>query len=92
MSGIYRDVYLVNLPESHIQHYKVDARFKNKFKDGSLSLVAHLDNYSNKRKKVTLNIKIIDKKVRIFYLINPYMKLLIPTGQKKLVQSTIYQT
>ena len=51
LSGIYRDVYLVNLPESHIQHYKVGAKLKNKFKDGSLSLVAHLDNYSNKKKK-----------------------------------------
>ena len=36
LSGIYRDVFLVNLPESHIQHYKVDAKLKNKFKIADL--------------------------------------------------------
>ena len=84
LSGIYRDVFLVNLPESHIQHYKVGAKLKNKFKDGSLSLVAHLDNYSNKRKKVTLNIKIIDKKNKDILLDKSMHEIIDPNRSKKI--------
>jgi beta-galactosidase len=51
LSGIYRDVYLMHVPDIHIRHYKAIGNLTENYKNGELSITAHLMNYSPKTKK-----------------------------------------
>ena len=60
LSGIYRDVYLMNIPDTHIRHFKVDASLSDDLKHGNLSVVSHLKNYSETGKEVLLKVQCLD--------------------------------
>ena len=60
LSGIYRDVYLMNIPDTHIRHFKVNASLTRNLKTGNLSVTSHLNNYSVKEKEVLLEVKCLD--------------------------------
>ena len=60
LSGIYRDVYLMNIPDTHIRHFKVDASLTRDLKIGKLSVKSHLNNYLEKEREVLLEVKCLD--------------------------------
>ena len=62
LSGIYRDVYLMNIPETHIRHYKVNPSLLKNGKDGVLSLKAYLKNYGKELKNILFKVQIINMK------------------------------
>jgi len=61
LSGIYRDVYLMHVPESHIRHFKAIATLENDHKDGYLSLSTYLKNYSTSPQLFTLEGHVYDQ-------------------------------
>ena len=52
LSGIYRDVYLMHVPDVHIRHYKAIAELTDNYQNGLLSLTTHLSNYSTSKKQI----------------------------------------
>ena len=60
LSGIYRDVYLMHVPDIHIRHYKAIGNLTENYKNGELSITAHLMNYSPKTKKIRFKADLYD--------------------------------
>ncbi len=89
LSGIYRDVYLMNFPESHIRHYKINASLSRDQKNGKLSIKSHLKNYSKQRKELLFRVKIIDIETKS-ELSSISKDISINTGKEEIVDSTLY--
>jgi len=60
LSGIYRDVYLMHVPEVHIRHFKAIASLENDYTDGYLNLTTHLRNYSSHGQDITFEGEVYD--------------------------------
>ncbi len=61
LSGIYRDVYLMHVPDVHIRHLKAIAELTNDYNDGQLSLTTHVMNYADSVQTVSFDAALYDK-------------------------------
>ena len=61
LSGIYRDVYLMHVPEAHVRHFKVTSGLTDDHEHGTLSLKTHLKNYISSPKDVVLEVSLYDR-------------------------------
>ncbi|WP_432797161.1 glycoside hydrolase family 2 TIM barrel-domain containing protein [Poriferisphaera sp. WC338] len=46
LSGIFRDVYLINVPEIHLRDFYVQTSFKNHYLDGELNIDFELESFN----------------------------------------------
>ncbi len=60
LSGIYRNVYLMHVPDLHIRHYKAIGSLENNYTDGLLSIAVNLNNYSSSEQFGILSAAIYD--------------------------------
>ena len=54
LSGIYRDVYLMHTPDTHIRHFKAISELVDNYQHGALNLTTHIKNYGSKTEKLVL--------------------------------------
>lgn len=59
LSGIFRDVYLLGVPKTHIRDVKVRATLENGYKDGKLSAKVELKSYARAAGMVELEARIL---------------------------------
>ena len=60
LSGIYRDVFLMHTPDTHIRHFKANASLVDNYQHGLLSLATHIKNYGTKTKSLILKNTVYD--------------------------------
>ena len=60
LSGIYRDVYLMHVPDVHIRHFKAIGNLTDDYSNGELFVTTHLENNSSSTKQVSLSAKLFD--------------------------------
>ena len=61
LSGIYRDVYLMHVPDVHIRHFKAIGDLTNDYRDGRLSITSHLVNSTELTKNISLVSRLYDE-------------------------------
>ena len=54
LSGIYRDVFLMHTPDTHIRHFKVTASLVDNYQHGLLNIATHIKNYGSQAKSLIL--------------------------------------
>ena len=54
LSGIYRDVYLMHTPDTHIRHFKAISELVDNYQHGVLNLTTHIKNYGSKAEELVL--------------------------------------
>jgi beta-galactosidase len=84
LSGIYRDVYLMHVPDVHIRHYKAIAELTDNYQNGLLSLTTDLSNYTSSPKRVLLKASLFDPAQREIGVIRSIEHKLSPNTEKKL--------
>ena len=84
LSGIYRDVYLMHVPDVHIRHYKAIAELTDNYQNGLLSLTTDLSNYSSSPKRVLLKASLFDAAQQEIGVIRSIEQELSPNAKKKL--------
>ena len=82
LSGIYRDVYLMHVPDVHIRHYKAIAELTNNYQNGKLSLTAQLSNYTSSPKRVLLEASLFDPTQQEIDVIRSIEQELSPNAEK----------
>jgi len=84
LSGIYRDVYLMHVPDVHIRHYKAIAELTDNYQNGLLSLTTDLSNYSYSPKRILLKASLFDPAQQEIGVIQSIEQELSPNTGKKL--------
>jgi len=82
LSGIYRDVYLMHVPDVHIRHYKAIAEITNNYQNGKLSLTAQLSNYTSSPKRVLFEASLFDPTQQEIDVIRSIEQELSPNAEK----------
>ncbi|HJM33042.1 MAG TPA: glycoside hydrolase family 2 TIM barrel-domain containing protein, partial [Candidatus Marinimicrobia bacterium] len=82
LSGIYRDVYLMHVPDVHIRHYKAIAELTNNYQNGKLSLTAQLSNYTSSPKRVLFEASLFDPTQQEIDVIRSIEQELSPNAEK----------
>ncbi|MEC9456611.1 MAG: glycoside hydrolase family 2 TIM barrel-domain containing protein, partial [Candidatus Neomarinimicrobiota bacterium] len=82
LSGIYRDVYLMHVPDVHIRHYKAIAELTNNYQNGKLSLTAQLSNYTSSPKQVLFEASLFDPTQQEIDVIRSIEQELSPNAEK----------
>jgi beta-galactosidase len=59
-SGIYRDVYLLTRPKTHVRDYKVEATLDDDYNNGELSISGDINNLSGAVQNVSIGFTLID--------------------------------
>lgn len=91
LSGIYRDVYLMHVPETHIRHYKAIAGLKSDYATGRLDLSSHVKNYSRESRALTLQGQLFDDSENIVAEF-PQIELSLAAGEEKELNNSIELT
>ncbi len=88
LSGIYRDVYLMYLPQVHIRHFKAIGDLSENYQDGRLALTSHLKNYSDLSQVLSYSGVLYDDSGNQTASI-PESKISIPPGEERTVNNSV---
>ena len=89
LSGIYRDVYLMHTPDTHIRHYKAIATLTDNYQHGVLNINAHVKNYGTDTENLTLNSLLYDHDGSIVKTLEPITFELTASDEKVLEHKTM---
>ena len=89
LSGIYRDVFLMHTPDTHIRHFKTTTTLTDNYQNGSLNVATYIKNYSSKTKKLILKNIISDLNGSIVKELDPILFDLNPNSEKVFDQKAI---
>ena len=89
LSGIYRDVFLMHTPDTHIRHFKTKTTLTDNYQSGLLNVATHIKNYSTKIKKVILKNIISDLNGSIVKEFDPILFDLAPNSEEVFDQIAI---
>ena len=84
LSGIYRDVYLMHVPDVHIRHYKAISELTDNYQNGLLSLTTDLSNYSSSPKRILFKASLFDPDQNEIGVVRSIEQELSPNTEKKL--------
>ena len=88
LSGIYRDVYLMHVPDTHIRHFKAIAGLANDYTDGRLDLTTLVKNYSKKSQQVNVLGQVFDQDQKIVVEL-PLQNISLSAGEEKTIENFI---
>mgnify|MGYP002640146277 CR=1 FL=1 len=88
LSGIYRDVYLMQVPDTHIRHFKAIAGLENDYRDGRLLVTTNLNNVTSKNGTVALETKLYDKRKNLVASI-PSIDVTIAARSEEVVEQEV---
>jgi beta-galactosidase len=89
LSGIYRDVYLMHTPDTHIRHYKAIATLTDNYQHGVLNINTHVKNYGTDTENLTLNSLLYDHDGSIVRTLEPITFELTASDEKVLEHKTM---
>ncbi|MBT3251463.1 MAG: DUF4981 domain-containing protein [Candidatus Marinimicrobia bacterium] len=81
LSGIYRDVYLMHIPDIHIRHFKSIGTLTDNYKNGLLTLTTHLVNSGHSGETVSFEAVLYDNDLNELANINPVKLTADPSGE-----------
>ena len=82
LSGIYRDVYLMHVPNVHIRHYKAIAELTDNYHNGVLSLTTYISNYSTIKKRILFEGYLFDESQQEIGVVRSTEQELSPDAEK----------
>ncbi|MBC8194094.1 MAG: beta-galactosidase, partial [FCB group bacterium] len=88
LSGIYRDVYLMHVPDTHIRHFRAIASLENDYRDGRLVVTANLKNYTSENGMVALESELYDKRKNLVASI-PSIDITIAAQSEEVIEQKI---
>ena len=89
LSGIYRDIYLMHTPDTHIRHYKAIATLTDNYQHGVLSIKAHVKNYGSDTENLTLKKVLYDQDGSVVTTLDPVTFELAAHAEQVLEQKTM---
>lgn len=89
LSGIYRDVYLMHTPDTHIRHFKAISELVDNYQHGALNLTTHIKNYGSKTEKLVLKNTVYHNGGIVVKELDPISIELLGSNEKVLQQEII---
>jgi len=89
LSGIYRDVYLMHTPDTHIRHFKAISELVDNYQHGTLKLTTHIKNYGSKSEKLVLKNTVYHNDGIVVIELDPISIELLGSNEKVLQQEII---
>ena len=89
LSGIYRDVYLMHTPDTHIRHFKVIATLTDNYQQGVLDIEKHIKNYGTDTENLILKSTLFDQGGSIVAALEPIALKLMANDEQVFKQKTI---
>ena len=89
LSGIYRDVYLMHTPNTHIRHFKAISELVDNYQHGTLKLTTHIKNYGSKSEKLVLKNTVYHNDGIVVKELDPISIELLGSNEKVLQQEII---
>ena len=89
LSGIYRDVYLMHTPDTHIRHFKAISELVDNYQHGTLKLTTHIKNYGSKSEKLVLKNTVYHNDGIVVKELDPISIELLGSNEKVLQQEII---
>lgn len=85
LSGIYRDVYLMHVPDVHVRHFKAIGDLENNYADGKLTLTSHITNTSQQQQSIELTAQLYDQVGNMITALPSGTIVVAPGDEEKLI-------